>query len=181
MEKDIIEVELRGQISKKKFIRVSEYLRQNCDSYKEDNKITYFFITTGFILKVTDEETKQKAKITIKTGDETQSVLKEFDIQIPRKSIEDAVFLFKNIGFGKVNKVEQTRTNYECNGISVAMKYTADWGYHFEADIEVKSTDEAKTKKTQLRQFCKKLNIVPMTPKEIRNKIEQINKSHGFI
>ncbi|PIZ57456.1 hypothetical protein COY23_01400 [bacterium (Candidatus Torokbacteria) CG_4_10_14_0_2_um_filter_35_8] len=60
------------------------------------------------------------------------------------------------------------------------MKCTPDWGYHFEAEMEAESNDDAKIKKTLLNDTCQELRITPMTPEQIRKKIDDINKSHGF-
>lgn len=173
------EVELRGQLSHQDFNRVKTFLDANSNGVK-DNKLTYFFVTQKIILKVTDEISKDKAKITIKVGDETENILEEYEINIPRKSIPNAVKLFKTLGYSKINRVEQKRINYKYKGSHISLKHTPDWGLHFEVETKAKNKEEAAEKKLELFKICKELGIFPMTPKEIKNKIKQINKSHNF-
>lgn len=174
------EVELRGQLSKQDFNRVKSFLDDNSSGVK-DNKLTYFFVSKKIILKVTDERSKNKAKITIKVGDETENILKEYEICIPRKSVTGAVNLFKTLGYSKVNAVEQKRTNYKYKGSHISLKHTPDWGLHFEIETKAKNKKQAAEKKLKLFKICKELDISPMTSEEIKNKIKQINKSHNFI
>jgi len=180
-----IEVELRGMLTSDEFKRVQKYLESKSTSCQADNKTTYFFVTHGVILKVTDEYSNNKAKITIKAGDETISILKEYEIGIPRSSVEDAVFLFKSLGYSKINHIKQVRINYSYKFAEIALKHTPDWGFHFEIEAVIEAVTDAEAKanrlKQKLYQLCDELDIVPMTPKQIKEKIEDINKSHSFI
>lgn len=175
-----LEVELRGVLNEKDFKRVGQCL-QIADHKEEDNKLTYFFVTEGFILKVTDEESKNKAKITVKVGDETKNILQEYEIEIDRKSVVDSVSILRALGFDKVNPVNQKRINYSYKNAEIALKYTPDWGYHFEVEKIVNDIDEVDAARSELEDLCRELSIIPMTPAEIRTKITEINTLHGFI
>jgi predicted adenylyl cyclase CyaB len=175
------EVEFRGTLTKKQYLKLADYLNINCKQSQPDNKTTHFFVTKGFILKVIESESKTTANITVKVGDETSNILEELEIPIAVSDVGKSVELFKKLGFKDVNVVKQKRVNYKYNSCDISLKYTADWGYHFEIEACAKNVIEARKKKTHLNKVCSELGLKPMNPKQIRDKITQINKNHGFI
>jgi predicted adenylyl cyclase CyaB len=180
VEESQFEVELRGVLSEAEYLRLKEYLTSHSTSHEVDNKTTFFFITKGFILKVTDDESHGKAKITLKLGDETKNILEEYEVNIPIDKVNDAVAMFQHLGFPQVNKVYQQRTNFNHEDAVVSLKHTDDWGYHFEIEAMAKDEVEAKVKKEYLASICRELGVEYMTPEQIREKIIDINKRHGF-
>lgn len=176
-----IEVEVRGILSEEQYQSLVKKLKQKADSYEQDGKISYFFVTIDRILKVTDEISKNRAKITLKLGDETENILEEIEIPIARDEVGNAVNMFKHLGFTKINRVEQKRINFNYEGVIISLKYSDDWGYHFEAEALCESEKEGKNTKIVLEKICQNLGIIPMTGEEIRRKIEEINTRHGLI
>lgn len=185
MEKHIkekkFEVEIKGILTKAKYNELIAFLRKKCNGVERDDKITYFFITKHFILKVTHELSKRRAKITVKGGDETEQILSEFEIPIPVFKVEEAVRLFQALGFSQFNRIRQKRINFFYKSFEIAIKYSKDWGYHFEAEAMANTKKEAHQKIKNLEKICNELGIKPMSAEEIKQKIEQINKAHGFI
>lgn len=174
------EIELRGVLSEQEYQRLREYLEQYSSKQQEDNKVTYFFVTTGFILKVTHDYSHNKAKITVKLGDETMNILEEYEVGIPTDKVEDAVKMYQHLGFTQVNRVYQRRVNFWYKDTVIALKHTDDWGYHFEIEAMAADEVEAKQKKEYLTQVCHELGIIYMSPEQIRQKIDEINRRHGF-
>jgi len=174
------EVELRGILSEETHGELGRYLGQHSERAQEDDKITYFFVTKGFILKVTHDLSRKKAKITVKLGDETQNILEEYEIDIPTDKVEDAVNMYRHLGFTQVNRVYQKRTNFWYKETVVALKHTDDWGYHFEIEAMAANEVEAEQKKVYLTQVCQELGVTYMTPEQIREHIANINRRHGF-
>lgn len=176
-----IEVEIKGMLIEKQYNLLMDRLKKESESYEPDKKISYFFVIKNRILKVTDEISKNRAKITIKIGDETINILEEIEIPIPQEQVENAVKMFKHLGFTRVNRVEQKRINFQYKDTSVSLKYSDDWGYHFEIETIIDNKKSAGAEKLKLESVCKDLGIVPMTPNEIRKKIEEINTRHELI
>jgi len=176
----MLEVELRGTLSEAEFIMLKDKLIHEADSSRADNKVTYFFVTHGFILKVTQPDGEADAFITVKIGDETVNVLEELDIAIPSESVNDALKLLRSLGFDEVNKVVQRRTNYVLGSFELALKYTDDWGYHFELEGAAANHEEADGVRKQLEKMCREYGLHAMSPEEIRTKIAEINSRHGF-
>ncbi len=183
MEKSInlIEVEVRGLLSEEKFYELTEYLNSRSSLVEKDDKISYFFVVENAILKISDETSRDRAQISFKVGDESKSILEEYDIPILRTHVETAVSLFRELGLKNVNRVTQTRCNYLYEGACVSLKHTPDWGYHFELEMKASNSQEAKNIKKELLALCKKLDVKNMTPSEIKAFVRKINERHGFI
>ncbi|OGM21571.1 hypothetical protein A2714_05045 [Candidatus Woesebacteria bacterium RIFCSPHIGHO2_01_FULL_38_9] len=176
-----IEIELRGLLTKTKYLQTSNLLRKVASKVWEDNKITYFFVLKGNILKVTKELSNRNARITLKVGDETENVLEEIHIPIPTDKVEKAVRVFQLLGYSNVNRVVQKRTNFKYKNANISLKYTKDWGYHFEIETLISNSNEALAKKKELRKICSNMGLKPMNKEEIRYKIDEINRKYGFI
>lgn len=180
-EQGNIEVELRGMMTNQDRLALLSFFHKKNIPIEKDNKISYFFVTNGFILKVSEETDKNQAKITVKSGDETKNILQEYEILIDKNDIEKALRLFIGLGYSKINRVAQDRMNIKYKGAEISLKYSEDWGFHFEIEKMASSVFEAKNIKESLREICCELGLRPMNSREIKEKIESINRSHGFI
>jgi len=178
---DLIEVEVRGLLSKEKWLSLTSYLKQYSEKYEDDNKLSYFFVISNGILKVNDEITKKTAKIVYKYGDESKNILDEYEITINKKDVSKAVDMFVNLGYKDVNRVQQKRINFQYKDTIFSLKDTPDFGPHFEIEKKAKNKSDAIKKRAELKQICKDLGVVPMTPKQIRDLIIKVNSDHGFI
>jgi len=180
--KQKFEVEIRGLLNKKEFFALKKKIETGCLSSEEDNKTSYFFIVTGFVLKVNDEVSKNKGVVILKIGHETGKIFEEIDFEFDHNFTNDMLRIFKLLGFEKVNKVPQIRYNYLLkNGIQLSLKHTPDFGYHFEIELTANSSKEAKQKKKLLTDFCKKYSLVPLNKDDIKKMVIKINRKHGFI
>lgn len=178
---NLIEVEVRGLLSKEKWLNLVSYLKQHSNKYEDDNKLSYFFVISNGILKVNDEITKKTAKIVYKYGDESKNILDEYEITINKKDVSKAVDMFVKLGYENVNKVPQKRINFKYKDAVFSLKDTPDFGPHFEIEKKAKNKSDAIKKRVELKQMCKDLGIVPMSPKQIRDLIVKVNNDHGFI
>lgn len=177
----LIEVELRGLMSNEKWLELVLNLKQRCDDYENDDKLSYFFVIANGILKVNDEITKNTAKIVYKHGDESNNILEEYEITIRRDEVDKAVNMFVNLGYKDVNEVDQKRINFKYKDTVISLKNTPDFGPHFEIEKKAKNISDAKSIKNELKKVCKELGLVPMTPKQIRELIVKVNNDHGFM
>ncbi|MFH2029479.1 MAG: CYTH domain-containing protein [Bacteroidota bacterium] len=175
-----VEVELRGILSEEEFDNLSNNLKKRY-SYERDNKKTLFYVTTGFILKIETKKELDTFFLIVKNGDETKNILEEIEVKLNISDLPKMIKILEILGYSKVNIVEQRRTNYFLeDNIVLSLKYTNDWGYHFEIEKMVKLFEAEKTKK-KLADKCGFFNIKFMDGIEIAGKINEINKKHGFI
>ena len=173
------EVELRALISKEQHNSLLQYFNKLAKG-EIDNAKTYTFLTSKLNIKVKNQITKNKAKITVKKGAEYQQQVDETELLINPKDVENAVKLITALGFKKHISSIQKRINYVLDEIIVSLKHETNWKYHIEAEIVVKTKTKIPKAKEKLKQFFKKLGIKPMTEEETRTLINSIRKKYGL-
>lgn len=175
-----VEVELRGIIDKEKFNALSEELEKKYRG-EDDNKETHFYVTADFILKIEKRDNPKEIFLIVKDGDETKNVLEELEVKLDSADLPNVIRIFDILGYSKINIVKQKRRNYFLeDDVVLSLKYTDDWGYHFEIEKIVRLNDAEKTKNL-LADKCKSLDLKFMDGPEIAEKINEINKNHGYI
>lgn len=178
--KSDLEIEVRGLLTKDEYSKIFAFL-DNAAEYKEtDNKISYFFIIQKGVLKVSDEKSKNKAKISYKYGDESKNILEEFEIPIARKDVLKTIEIFKSLGFVNMHKVQQKRINFAYRSATVSIKETPDFGPHFEIEMPAKNRREAKFVHKNLIKICQDLGLKPLSRQKMKDLIASINIKHGF-
>ena len=169
-----IEVEHRTRFSKEEHDRLFAFLQKNGKDLGQDDKNVYFFIFPDKLLKVTDNISKDAAKITAKLNRIGEgSGFEEIEFPIARADVKKAVMLFKLFGFTDVHDSFQSRRNFEYNGVEIALKYSEMWGYH--AELEIVIDDETKKAEAdqQIMTVAKELGITLMTEDELKRFIEE--------
>lgn len=172
----MIEVELRGLLDKKSYNRLMIFFADKADSFINDNKeVTYYEYNDG-ILKVVNEESSGRAKISLKIGDEFSGLgMDEHDVYLgSRSEVDKCKLILDRLDHKVKSVVYQQRNNCVYNGVEFAIKHTKDWGYHFEAEIVVDNQDDVKKARQKIIDVCSELNIVLMTADELRNFISKL-------
>ena len=173
-----IEVEIRGLLNKNEYNFLKEYLKGKSDLIEEDNRTACFFIIPNMNLKITKSTSKGIAKIALKSGNESQSICEEIEVEIKPDDFEKTIEIIESLGFTKSNKTKQVRTNYYIKDMNLSLKWSDDWGYHFEIDTIATNEKEAELKKTQLIAFAGELHLTVLSNEEIEQISLKINEKH---
>lgn len=176
-----IEVEVRGIITKEEFEKAKSFLDQNSESREEDNRESYFFIVPNLNLKVAKAISKNKAKLALKTGEESSIANQEFELALKPEEVETAISILTNLGFDKYKKSDQIRTNYIYKGCEIALKWSKDWSYHFEMEFVTEDESKVEELKATLNQLATEINLKPMSEEEIDSFITNLRKEQGLI
>jgi len=164
-----IEIEHRARFSKEEHVRLLSFLQQNGKDLGEDDKNVYFFTFPDKLLKVSDNISKNTAKITGKMNRIGEgSGFEEIEFLIDRADVSKAVELFKKFGFTEVHDSFQSRHNFEYRGVEIALKYSEMWGYHAEFEIMIDDETKKDAADQQIMSVAKNLGITLMTEEEIR-------------
>lgn len=171
-----IEIELRSLIDERKFIELNKFLEEKAKDLGEDNKDTYFFLFPDKLLKVTNNITKESAKITLKLNKiGVGSHFKEIEIPISPKDVENMVTAFKLIGFSNNQYSFQFRHNYLYKNVEIAVKYTQSWGFHVELEVMI-SEDENKTEAyNKINTVANELGLAIMSNQELKEFTSKID------
>ena len=173
----LIEVELRGLLTLEAYNALQQRLLDEDVPCEADDKETYFFQFPPGILKVCDEISKDRGKISLKLGKEEQGALEEYEILILRDQVNAALTLFAAHGYGEPHQVTQDRTNYALPTATLSLKFTEDFRHHFELEGEpVYDPSFVEEEKQRLRGICREYGLVPMEPEEIEARIKAIKK-----
>lgn len=173
----MIEVEIRGLLDYGEYRRVLKYLHTHSDSGRSDDKIAYYYSLDGGILKLVNEYSNKKAKLSLKIGNEFKgNGMKEYELYFKNSvSMSDCQRLLQKIGYKIKSVVKQKRMNFLYRGVGLSLKHTRDWGYHFEAEILVNNPQQVPGAKKKLYFVCKELSIHPMSSDELFNFISRLD------
>lgn len=176
-----IEVEIRGLLTKREYKQLTALLNQIAlDKMKDDRKTT-FFIVSGKTLKVTNQISQGSAKIALKTGDLTKvHGQTEYELTILPEQFDTAVELFRQLGYGNMiaNSI-QRRVNYCYKQSNVSIKWTSEWGYHYEIDKQVDSIQEIEVTREELLQIAQELGVRVMTDTEFEERCARIEATYA--
>ena len=177
------EIELRGYLTKKQYIDLIKNLNLCGYTNEKDDKDSYFFIREKGIFKINDEISKNQAKISLKTGDEEKGRLYEKEITLDRRYVKDLLFVFKELGFTKYHKVKQKRDNFLLKDLDIelSLKYTPDFQHHFEIEYIGNKLKSEKSIIQYLKKMCDKFNIIPLSEKELFEKIKKIKNKYKLL
>lgn len=176
-----IEVELRGLLTKKAFDALQQHLLDEGVPCEADDKVTYFFDFPRGILKICDEISQDRGKISLKVGKEEDGALEEYEIFISRDQVNAALVLFVATGLGAPHEVTQDRMNYILPTATLSLKFTEDFRHHFELEGEpIYDLSLVEQEKQRLRAICAEYGLIPMEPEEIEERVNAIRKRIGF-
>ncbi|PIZ57454.1 hypothetical protein COY23_01390 [bacterium (Candidatus Torokbacteria) CG_4_10_14_0_2_um_filter_35_8] len=171
-----IEIELRSLIDENKFIELNRFLKENGKYLGEDNKDTHFFLFPDKLLKVTNNLSKQSAKITLKLNKIGKgSDFKEIEIPISQVDVDKTVEAFKYLGFTNNQYSYQFRNNYMYKDIGIAVKYTQSWGFHVEMDLVISEEDNKEETYKQISSVAKELGLTIMSDDELKKLTDKID------
>lgn len=178
----MIEIEKRGLLTKEKYDELLAFLNGHAKSLGEDDKDVVYYIYDDKLLKVVNNISKGNAKVSLKMNKLGDSVAtKEIEVSfgqsdyIKMKKILDIV-----ASAPKIIEGTQKRKNFMYNDCEIAVKWSKDYGYHFEIE---KVTDDEKNidvLEKEINSVIDELGLVSMTNdeiKEFQRKIEEGSKN----
>lgn len=172
----MIEVEVRGFLDEESYGRVVRYLQEHATRMDEDDKTAYYYEMENGILKVVNEHSANRAKLSLKIGDEFAGMgMEECEVYLQDEGqVSSCRQMLRALGYDIKSTVYQRRTNFYYRGIDFAIKHTPDWGYHFEAEIVVSKAEEGLAARKKIDQVCGELGMTPLTPEELRDFINTL-------
>ena len=175
-----IEVEVRGLLNEGKYNFLIDYLDKNGTDKEIDDRKTTFFIMSEKTLKISEKKSKGIAKISLKVGDIVKDLSqKEFEITIEPKDFDIAEKIFYNLGFTQIQHTEQKRINYNYKNCEFAVKWSVDWGYHFEIEQMVELESEVEQSNQKLLSLAKELDLTLMSEAEFGKRCAEIDEKYN--
>lgn len=171
---------MRSIFSRAKYDQLKKFLDTNAKFLGKDDKDVHFFIFPDKLLKVSNEVSGKKAKITLKLNKIGKgSDFEEMEIPIERKYVKKFINFFKLLGFKKYMRSFQKRLNYFYKGAEIALKYSEIWGYHAELEIMVKNKSEKSAAERKIRKIAKELGLKLMSDNELKKFTKKKEEIYG--
>lgn len=174
----MIEIEKRGLLAEEKYNELLSFLDVHAKSLGEDNKEIVYYIYDDKLLKVVNNLSKDSAKISLKMnklGDGVATL--ETEVEFDSRDYSKMKYIMDIIGKAP-QTIEgiQKRKNFIYKDCEIAMKWSKDYGYHFEIEKVTEDSNEVKELEKEIDSVLEELKIVAMTNdeiKEFQKKIEE--------
>ncbi|ROR37202.1 hypothetical protein [Kitasatospora cineracea] len=167
-----VEIEMRARFDKDTHDALVERLVRDGEDLGQDNKLIHFFVLPDQLLKVTDNQSADTAKITLKDSRIGQgAAFGETEFAIAKEDVAKAVQLFGALGFEDTrHEAFNFRRNFRFGGVEIAVKWSEAWGYHAEFEVLLPdgASDAARDEAAaQILDAAAELGIAVMTEQEL--------------
>lgn len=166
----MIEIEKRGLLSLEKYNELLSFLDKSAESLGEDDKDVVYYIYPDKLLKVVHNLSKKNAKISLKMnklGDGSSTL--ETEIVFSSEDFKNMKYILDVIGQApQVIEGTQKRKNYIYKECEIAVKWSKDYGYHFEIEKVTEDKDTIEKIEKEIESVSEDLGVVTMTNEEIK-------------
>ena len=140
----MIEVEQRGLLTQEEFTRVEAYLREHAEYLNEDHKYVEYFIYKDKLLKVIRNDSQKNAVLSLKLNALGNGALfDETECTLPIDQFPALQKIIRTITTpDQIITGTQKRENFILDGVEVALKWSEDWGHHFELECMIEDAKE---------------------------------------
>ncbi len=165
----MFEIEHRGILSKESYEALSKRLAKEATILGADDKEVAYYIFPDKLLKVVRNISKSTTMLSLKLNTlGSGSLFEEFEVPFH----EDSFNTLRNIcdhvcAPEQVIIGTQKRTNYEYEGVEIALKWSEDWEYHVELEITVEEESEKETADSRIHKVADFFSIPLMTEEEV--------------
>lgn len=166
-----IEVEKLSIIDKNTYLAIGEILlSKGAKDLGENNTRTVFFHPEDARVKVQENMSKGTAKVVWKSGGSLKANDSRTEIELPfsPSDFDIAVDLVKAFlsGVEFFSARVQERHDYKLGDVNVSVKYSEDYGYHVECDLNVSSDDQVDDGLRKIEQVAQGLGLHTLSSDE---------------
>ncbi len=163
------EIEHRAVLLEKQHIELEAKLRLQAKNLGSDDKDVSYYIFPEKLLKVVRNVSKGTGTLSLKLSALGQgSAFRELEIPFPAEHFETMNAVCKEISTPQqVITGTQKRTNFEYQGVEIALKWSEDWGYHVELEKVVDSLSDKEMADTAIFEVAAHFSITLMSEEEV--------------
>lgn len=167
----MLEIEKRGLLTKQQYNKLLEFFEKKGEDLGADDKDVIYYIFPDKLLKAVNNISKGNAKISLKMNKIGEgSVFPETEVHFPKEDFEKIkLILAKVVNPTQVMEGVQKRRNFIYKECEFAVKWSKEWGYHFEVEKVVGNKDLVKEAEKQLGIVAQELEIKIMTEQELKD------------
>ena len=166
----MLEIEKRGFLTEEKYNWLLDFLQKNGDHLGADDKHVVYYIYPDKLLKVVNNISKQNSKVSLKMNRIGEgSVFPETEAVFNHEDFEKLKFIFDTVSQpNKILSGLQKRVNFHYKGCEIAVKWSEDWGFHFEIEKMVENTSEVEKVENEINALADELGIKISTDDELK-------------
>jgi len=170
------EIEFRGKIDKQKYDQILNFLENNAKSLGEDNKDVVYYIFPDKLLKLVKNTSRNDAKVSLKMNKIGNGAsFEEIEFHLPIEQYDNTALLFSKLGLDcKKMEGPQKRMNYKYKNCEIAIKYSDEWGYHFEIEKMIENEDDQIEAEKEISEVAKELELPIMSDQELKDFISNV-------
>ena len=175
----MIEVEQRGLLTQEEFTRVEAYLREHAEYLNEDHKYVEYFIYKDKLLKVIRNDSQKNAVLSLKLNALGNGALfDETECTLPIDQFPALQKIIRTITTpDQIITGTQKRENFILDGVEVALKWSEDWGHHFELECMIEDAKEESAALEKIKTVAHKLNVVVMSEEEVAEFAQKVRQA----
>lgn len=172
----MIEIEKRGLLSELEYNLLRKKLQSESKFLGADDKYVEYLIYTDKLLKVVRNISKNNAMLSLKLNSVgSSSSYDETEIKIDESSFNDLQKIISHIAKPDQKIVgTQKRENYVFNEVEIAIKWSEDWGYHFELEYLIENEAGTENALVKISETAMKFDLKIMSETEERGLITSI-------
>ncbi len=174
----MIEVEIRGQLSREGYDSLKEHLQKD-GAYLGRTEREMFCLRDfpGYshdpVTRQADirlRNTSGECEIMLKTSaSDTNLARREISLKLKDKNLENAKEIIKALGFKTANRMYRIREEYQWNNIHWLLAQTSPKPYfYYEAELEVNEKSEIPDAHQKLLSAARELGLSVLSPEETR-------------
>lgn len=163
------EIEHRAILSKQQYENLKVLLSTQAKSLGSDDKDVSYYIFPEKLLKVVRNISKGTGVLSLKLNALGQgSAFKEFEVVFPIEQFD-----VMNTICGEVSTPQQIivgtqkRSNFEYQGVEIALKWSEDWGYHVELEKLISNLADKDAADAAIVKVAKHFSITLMSEEEV--------------
>lgn len=164
------EIEHRALLTEESYKTLAERLAREAKLLGTDDKEVSYYIFPDKLLKVVRNISKGTGKLSLKLNTlGAGSSFQEFEVPFHEESFETMKSICDSISApDQVISGTQKRTNYEYQGVEIALKWSEDWSYHAEFEIMISDLSEKESADARIVEVARTLSISLMTEEEVK-------------
>lgn len=175
----MIEIEKRGLLSEEQYNEVTLFLNSHAESLEDDDKDLVYYIYDDKLLKVVQNISKRTAKVSLKMNTLGGGpAAQETEVFFNFDDFSNIKYIFDTIGnHRQVITGVQKRKNFLYKGCEIAVKWSNDYGYHFEIEKLTDTKENIKNIEEEIEVLAQELKLTLLSEAELQEFQRKVEES----
>lgn len=180
----MIEVEIRGGLTKEKFLALKDFFDKNAEHVESHDREMYLlkgypgygnFVGRDTDIRLRNTDGRCEIMLKRKVNDDYQS-RKEISLALKDNTLDNAKEIVKALGYTKGLRMNRKKHIYQYHDVEWSLVDAGKNLYYFEVEKEASTDSEAKELQMILAAEAQKLHLPIFTPRETQDFIQLLDR-----